>query len=158
MNGRNALAIGALILWGVPALAQQPPAEGQSCAGRMTDQLRRFNEQCLSDLVAYVAAQQKATAKVLGEKSKFYVQITRTAGGLDGEAVSRANYPLMSPETAEALKALGWAPPDNEEGTFRTRFAADAPAARTAEDLAKTLAAYGLGRGEAIAVTIGTPD
>ena len=46
----------------------------------MTEQLRRFNEQCLTDLVSYVASQPKATARVLGEKLKFYVQLTRTDG------------------------------------------------------------------------------
>jgi hypothetical protein len=120
--------------------------------------LRRFNEQCLTDLVSYVASQPKASARVLGEKLKFYVQLTRTGAGLDAEAVSRANFPFMEAKTADALKQLGWLPPDNEEGNFRKRFAADAPPARTAEDLAKALSAYGLTSGEAMSLTVGTED
>jgi hypothetical protein len=64
----------------------------------------------------------------------------------------------MKPETADALKELGWMPPDNEAGNFRKRFAADAPPARTAEDLAKALSAYGLTSGEAMSLTVGTQD
>ena len=109
----------------------------------MTEQLRRFNEQCLTDLVSFVASQPKASARVLGEKLKLYVQLTRTGAGLDAEAVSRANFPFMEAKTADALEQLGWSPPENEEGNFRKRFAADAPPARTAEDLAKALSAYG---------------
>src|SRR5215218_4269704 len=122
-----------MLLWTLPAQSQQP-TESQSCSGKMTEQLRRFNEQCLTDLVSYVASQPKASARVLGEKLKFYVQLTRTGAGLDAEAVSRANFPFMEAKTA------------------------DAPPARTAEELAKALSAYGLTSGEAMSLTIGTQD
>jgi hypothetical protein len=157
LTARKVLPIAAMLLWTLPAQSQQP-AESQSCSGKMTEQLRRFNEQCLTDLVSYVASQPKASARVLGEKLKFYVQLTRTGAGLDAEAVSRANFPFMEAKTADALKQLGWSPPENEEGNFRKRFAADAPPARTAEDLAKALSAYGLTSGEAMSLTVGTQD
>lgn len=152
MKARNALIIATLLVWSGPGAAQQA-AESQSCAGELTDQLRRFNEQCLSDLVGFVASKPKATARVLGEKAKFYVQLTRGPNGLDAEAVSRANFPFMTPDTGEALKSLGWAPPENEQGNYRKHYGTGDPA-RTAEDIAKTLAAYGLAKGEAISLTV----
>jgi hypothetical protein len=157
MDGRCTLIVGALLLGSLPVRAQQP-AESQSCSGVMTEQLRRFNEQCLSDLVSFIASHPKATARILGEKSKFYVELTRTPNGLEGEAVSRANFPFMAEATAYKLKELGWSPPpDNEEGNFRKRYATDG-VPRTAEDLAKTLAAYGLNPGEAMSLTVARQD
>jgi hypothetical protein len=152
VNARHALILATLLLASVPGEAQQP-AESQSCAGELTEQLRRFNEQCLSDLVGFVASKPKATARVLGEKAKFYVQLTGGPNGLDAEAVSRANFPFMTPDTGEALKSLGWAPPENEQGNYRKHYGTGDPA-RTAEDIAKTLAAYGLAKGEAISLSV----
>jgi hypothetical protein len=154
-------------LFGVLALASlalAPPvsaqtAEGQSCAGTMTEQLRRFSEQCLSDLVAFVAAQPKAKARILSEEDKYFIQLARTPQGIEAEAASKVNFPLMKPGTEEALKNLGWQPPDNEAGGYKKRFPADPAAGRAAaDDLAKALAAYGLTRGAAISLTVGTQD
>jgi hypothetical protein len=153
---RLALSAGALLI-GVIAAHGQQPADDQSCSGKMTEQLRRFNEQCLSTMVSFLASQPKAVARVMGEKAKFYVQLTRTPEGFEGESVSRANFPFMTTETAEALKKLGWTPPDNEEGNFIKRFGAETPG-RTAETLAETLAAYGLAKGEAISLTVAVPE
>ena len=130
MKARKVLPIAALLLWTLPAQSQQP-AESQSCSGKMTEQLRRFNEQCLTDLVSFVASQPKASARVLGEKLKFSVQLTRTGAGLDAEAVSRANFPFMEAKTADALKQLGWSPPENGGATPR---ALPRPTARRAQD------------------------
>jgi hypothetical protein len=150
------LALAGLAL-APPALAQ--PAGEQSCAGAMTEQLRRFGEQCLTDLVTWVAAQPKARARILNEADKWFVQLTRTPEGIEAEAASKVNVPLMKPGTEEALKNLGWQPPDNEAGGYKKRFPADATASRAAaDDLAKAFAAYGLTRGAAISLTVGTQD
>ena len=156
MKAQAGLCVGAFLI-GMASAHGQQPADDQTCSGKMTEQLRRFNEQCLSTLVSYVGSQPKAVARVMGEKAKFYVQITKTANGLEGESVSRANFPFMTTETADTLKRLGWTPPDNEAGNFKKRFEPDAPA-RTAERIAETLAAYGLEKGEAISLTVAIPD
>ena len=75
------------------AVAQQ--GDEASCAGTMTQQLRRFSEKCLSDLVTFVASQPDMTAKVYSEKEKYFVSVIRTGDGLLAEAVSKFNYPLM---------------------------------------------------------------
>ena len=157
MKAGMVLPIVAVLLWGQSAQGQQPTGS-QSCSGNMTEQLRRFNEQCLTEAVSYVVSQPKAAARVLGEELKFFVQFQRTGAELEAEAVSRANFPFMEAGTADTLKELGWMPPDNEVGNFRKRFVADAPAAGTAEDLARALMAYGLRRGDAISLTVGTQD
>ena len=156
MKAQAGLCVGAFLI-GILSAHSQQPADDQSCSGKMTEQLRRFNEQCLSTLVSYVASQPKAVAKVMGEKAKFYIQLTMTANGLEGESVSRANFPFMTTETADTLKRLGWNPPDNEAGNFTMRFGAEAPA-RTAESIAEALGAYGLTKGEAISLTVAIPD
>jgi hypothetical protein len=157
----KALRIAVFALAGLalapPAAAQT--AEGQSCAGTMTEQLRRFSEQCLADLVAFVAAQPKAKARILSEADKSFIQLTRTPQGIEAEAASKVNFPLMKPGTEEALKNLGWQPPDNEAGGYKKRFTTNPGAsAATADDLAKAFAAYGLARGAAISLTVGTQD
>jgi hypothetical protein len=118
--------------------------------------LRRFNEECLAQLVAYVAAQPGLSAKIFSEEEKYYVELNRDKDGLVAEAVSKANYPLMQDGVADRLKQLGWAAPENEAGDWKKRISDDdVNNGLAAEDIAKALAAYGLKKGEAIAVTIG---
>ena len=152
-------------LFGVLALtslALAPVARAQTegtCAGAMTEQLRRFSEQCLSDLVAFVASRPTARARILSEEDKYFIDLARTPQGVEAEAASKVNVPLMKPGTEEALKNLGWQPPDNEAGGYKKRFPADPASSRAAaEDLAKALAAYGLAKGAAISLTVGTQD
>jgi hypothetical protein len=160
MRAQQGFSIGALLLgiaaiWPGTAPAQQPDA--QSCAEKLTQQLRRFSEKCLSDLVAYVASQPKMAAKIYGETEKFYVVIARDGDGLRAEAVSKLNYPLLKDETTNALKQLGWLPPENESDNWRKRYGADRIGnGAAAEDLAKALAAYGLRQGQAVSLTVGT--
>ena len=160
MRAQQGLRIGALLLaiaaiWPGAAPAQQ--ADGQSCAERLTEQLRRYSEKCLSDLVAFVASQPKMAAKIYGETDKFYVVIAQDGNGLRAEAVSKLNYPLLKDETANALKQLGWLPPENESDNWRKRYGGDRIGnGAAAEDLAKALAAYGLRQGQAVSLTVGT--
>jgi hypothetical protein len=136
------------------AVAQQ--AEDTSCSGTMTQQLRRFSEKCLSDLVTFVASQPDMTAKVYSEKEKYFVSIIRTDDGLLAEAVSKFNYPLMKEDTPEALKRLGWMPPENESDNWNKKIPADQiRAGAAAPELSRALAAYGLKPGEAISLTVG---
>jgi hypothetical protein len=138
------------------AVAQESPAP--SCAETMTDQLRRFSEKCLSDLVAYVASQPRMAARVASETEKFYVLIVRDGDGLRAEAVSKFNFPFMKDDTASALKQMGWLPPENESANWKKQIGGDQVRAGTAaEDLAKVLMAYGLTSGQAITLTVG-PD
>ncbi|UEM24689.1 hypothetical protein JL100_031265 (plasmid) [Skermanella mucosa] len=136
------------------AVAQQP--EQPSCAGVMTEQLRRFSEQCLSDLATFVASQPEMAAKVYIEKDKSYVTLTRTQDGLLAEAVSKFNHPLMKADTPDILKRLGWAAPENESDNWKKDIdsagLADGSAAR---ELGKALEAYGAQQGEAISLTVG---
>ena len=152
--------MGALLVSGLtPFAAGAQQAEGQSCAGTMTEQLRRFSEQCLSDLVSYVASGPKTRARILSEEDKYFIQLTRTPEGIEAEAASKVNFPLMKEGTEKALRGLGWQPPDNEAGGYKKRFAADAGASgAAAQDLAKALAAYGLAKGGAISLTVGAQD
>jgi hypothetical protein len=160
MRGRDGLRFGALFIgtiaiWPTAAASQQ--GESQSCAERLTQQLRRFSEKCLSDLVAYVASQPKMAAKIHGETEKFYVLIAQDGDGLRAEAVSKLNYPLLRDETTNALKQLGWLPPENESDNWRKRYGGDRIGnGAAAEDLAKALSAYGLRQGQAISLTVGT--
>src|SRR5918998_2383426 len=105
------------------AVAQQE--KEPSCAETMTEQLRRFSEKCLSDLISFVASQPDMTAKVYSEKEKYYVVITRTNAGLLAEAVSKFNYPLMKADTPDILKQLGWAPPENESDNWKKKVSSD---------------------------------
>jgi hypothetical protein len=136
------------------AVAQQ--AEDTSCSGTMTQQLRRFSEKCLSDLVTFVASRPDMTAKVYSEKEKYYVSVIRTDDGLLVEAVSKFNYPLMKEDIPEALKRLGWTPPENESDNWKKKIPSDQVRAGVgAQDLSQALAAYGLKQGEAISLTVG---
>ena len=164
MTGSMPFAPKALIVVAIAGLALAAPAgaqtaEGQSCAGTMTEQLRRFSEQCLSDLVSFVATQPKAKARILSEEDKYFIQLVRIPEGIEAEGASKVNFPLMKPGTEETLRDLGWQPPDNEAGGYKKRFPADAAASRgAADDLAKALAAYGLAKGAAISLTLGAQD
>jgi hypothetical protein len=136
------------------ATAQQ--ADEASCAGTMTQQLRRFSEKCLSDLVTFVASQPDMTAKVYSEKEKYFVGVIRADDGLLAEAVSKFNYPLMKEDTPEALKRLGWMPPENESDNWNKKISGDQVRGGTAaQELSQALAAYGLKPGEAISLTVG---
>ena len=158
---RKALRIGALVvatlaMGSIPAKAQQ--AEGQSCSGEMTQQLRRFSEKCLSDLLSFVAAKPKMSAKIYSENEKYYVTLIQDGKGLRAEAVSRLNFPLMKSDTETALRQLGWTAPENEGDNWKKQIgAAPGQDAVAAEDLGKALAAYGLKRGDAISLTV-SPD
>jgi hypothetical protein len=122
----------------------------------MTEQLRRFSEKCLSDLVSFVAAQPDMTAKVYSEKEKYYVTVIRADDGLLLEAVSKFNYPLMNSDTPEALKRLGWAPPENEADNWSKKISNDqVRAGNAARELSDALSAYNLKQGEAISLTVG---
>jgi hypothetical protein len=159
IHGRKALQVGVLLVASLacaPSTLRAQQDEGPSCAERMTEQLRRFNEECLAQLVAYVAAQPGLSAKIFSEEEKYYVELNRDKDGLVAEAVSKANYPLMQDGVADRLKQLGWAAPENEAGDWKKRISDDdVNNGLAAEDIAKALAAYGLKKGEAIAVTIG---
>jgi hypothetical protein len=136
------------------AVAQQ--SDEASCSGTMTQQLRRFSEKCLSDLVTFVASQPEMAAKVYSEKEKYFVSIIRTDDGLLAEAVSKFNYPLMKEDAPEALKRLGWMPPENESDNWNKKIPGDqVRAGAAAQELSRALAAYGLKQGEAISLTVG---
>lgn len=136
------------------AVAQQ--AQDTSCSGTMTQQLRRFSEKCLSDLVTFVSSQSDMTAKVYSEKEKYFVSVIRTDDGLLAEAVSKFNYPLMKEDTPEVLKRLGWTPPENESDNWKKKILSDqVRAGAAAQELSQALGAYGLKQGEAISLTVG---
>jgi hypothetical protein len=136
------------------ALAQQ--GDEASCAGTMTQQLRRFSEKCLADLATFVASQPDMAAKVYSEKDKYFVSIIRTDDGLLAEAVSKFNAPFMKDETPEALKRLGWTPPENESDNWSKKISNDqVKSGAAAQELNQALAAYGLKPGEAISLTVG---
>ena len=157
--GRKALQVGVLLVLSlafVPNTARAQQDDELSCAERMTEQLRRFNENCLSEIVSFVASQSELSAKIFSESEKYYVALTRNDGELIAEAVSKFNYPLMKDDVANTLKQLGWTPPENESDDWKKRISGDdVRNGVAAEDIAKALAAYGLKKGEAIAVTIG---
>jgi hypothetical protein len=136
------------------AFAQQ--GDEPSCSGTMTQQLRRFSEKCLSDLVTFVASQPDMAAKIYSEKDKYFVSVIRTDDGLLAEAVSKFNYPLMKEDAPEALKRLGWMPPENESDNWNKKIPSDqVRAGAAAQELSRALAAYGLKQGEAISLTVG---
>ena len=136
------------------SVAQQ--GDEASCSGTMTQQLKRFSEKCLSDLVTFVASQPDMTAKVYSEREKYFVSVIRTDDGLLLEAVSKFNYPLMKEDAPEALKRLSWAPPENEADNWKKKISGDqVRAGAAAQELSQALAAYGLKQGEAISLTVG---
>ena len=149
------MLLASFVVAPIAAPAQQ--SEGQSCAERLTEQLRRFSEKCLADLVSYVASQPKMAAKIYGETEKYYILVAQDGDGVRAEAVSKFNFPLMKDETANALKQLGWQPPENESDNWKKRIDGDRiRSGAAAEDLGKALAAYGLKQGQAISLTVGT--
>jgi hypothetical protein len=99
--------------------AEAQPSGDQACAGPLTEQLRRYSEQCLSDLIGYVAAQPVMGARVSGESDKYYVLVVKDAKGFRAEAVSRFNFPMMRDDTAARLKGLGWIAPENEGDNWK---------------------------------------
>jgi hypothetical protein len=156
---RKALPFAALIISAVALGATAAPAqqsEAPSCAETLTQQLRRFNEKCLADLVSFVASQPKMAARIYGESEKFYIILAQEGDGVRGEAVSKFNYPLMKDETAKTLEKLGWRPPENESDNWKMQFAGDrVKSGAAAEELAKALSAYGLTQGQAMSLTVG---
>jgi hypothetical protein len=148
------IAVGAV---SPAALAQATP--GESCGEKLTNQLRRFNEKCLADLVAYVGGAPKGTARIVNEAEKYWIKLAHTDEGVRAEGVSKAEYPLMKPDTEAGLKALGWQPPENEFGSFWRVFGgSEVGNGKAAEELAKALRAYGIAPGEAISITAGPQD
>ena len=146
--------LGAFSISVGPAPAQQ--GAEPSCAETLTEQLRRFSDKCVSDLVTYVASQPTMAAKIYSEKEKYYVALTRTDEGLLMEAVSKANHPLMKPDTPDLLKQLGWEAPENESDNWKKSVSRDAVRNGDASrQVIEALGAYGLKPGEAVSLTIG---
>jgi hypothetical protein len=138
------------------AVAQASP---EPCGEKLTNQLRRFSEKCLADLVAYVGSAPKGSARILNETEKYWIKLGRTDEGLRAEGVSKAEYPFLKPDTEAGLKTLGWKPPENEFGSFWKVFGrAEVSSGTAAEELAKALRAYGITPGEAISITAGPQD
>src|SRR5215207_6834976 len=118
--GRTLIGIGALLAEAAALRPMEAPAQaddGQMCAGLLTQQLRRFSDKCMSDLVGYVASHPQTGARISSEREKYHVTLIRDAKGFRAEAVSQFNFPMMKDETAAALKRLGWEPPENESDT-----------------------------------------
>jgi hypothetical protein len=158
-QGHRILQITAFVLSTI-VLAPEPTASQQStdpsCSETLTEQLRRFSEKCLSDLVSFVASQPNMSAKVYSEKEKYYLVLTRMDDGMLIEAVSKANYPLMKADTPDILKQLGWAPPENEADNWKKKMSSDSVRdGSAARQISEALAAYGLKQGEAISLTVG---
>lgn len=162
---RNALRAGFLAAIGMtaagsPASAQAGPASTQagdeaSCGQKLTQQLRRFNERCVGEAMAFAATLPQGSATIYSEKDKYFVKLSKAGTGLQGEAVSKQNYPLMTDETAGQLKALGWMAPDVEFGGFKKTFSdQDIRSGAAAQEVAKALRAYGMAPGDAIALTV----
>ena len=129
--------------------------EEPSCAQKLTEQLRRFNEQCIGDLVTFTAALPKGVTRIASEKDKYYVELSTKENGLQGEAVSKQNYPFLTADTENKLKELGWTPPDVEFGGFKRLFGdQDLKSGRAAQAVVQALQAYGMKPGEAISVTV----
>jgi hypothetical protein len=148
------LSIVAIASTAKSAIAQQNTEP--SCAETLTEQLRRFSEKCISDLVKFVSSKQEMSAKIYSEKEKYYLVITRTNGGLLAEAVSKFNYPLMKAETPDTLKRLGWAPPENESDNWKKNVSSDSVNnGDAAREVSEALSAYGLKQGEAMSLTVG---
>ncbi len=143
----------------VSATAGGAQEADKGCAGRMTEQLRRFNETCLNDVVRHLSGSPKGSARIWNENEKYYIKLTRAGADIRAEAVSKYNYPLMKEETERNLKSLGWAPPEHEFGDFTKSFSsqeiADGTAAR---ELDKALRAYGMSTGEAMSLTVASGE
>jgi hypothetical protein len=153
MLGAGLLLAGCLALGPTGTNAQLD--EAQACTGRLTQQLRRYSERCISDLVGYVTSQPGMEAKIYSEGEKFYVLLANDAKGFRAEAPSKFNFPMMRDETAAELKRLGWAAPENEGDNWKKEIGAGSPDA-VARDVAQALEAYGLQKGQAISLTVDT--
>jgi hypothetical protein len=157
MNGQK-LAASIASLAAALALASAAMAQtgsDTSCAERSDQQLRRFNEQCIGQVLAFTETMPKGSATIASEKDKYYVKISRAGGGLQAESVSRQNFPYLKPETEQALKSLGWTPPDVEFGGFKREFGdQDVKSGGAAQEIAKALQAFGMMPGEAISITV----
>jgi hypothetical protein len=147
------ILIGSLAL--LPTGLQAQSSDSQSCAGQLTQQLRRFSEKCISDLVSYVASQPRMGARIVSESDKSYVLLIKDAKGFRAEAVSKFNFAFMRDETAATLKRLGWAPPENENDNWKKPIGDGATTNAVAKDVMEALRAYGLTQGEAISLTVG---
>ncbi|MFL6795934.1 MAG: TY-Chap domain-containing protein [Xanthobacteraceae bacterium] len=140
-----------------PVRQAQAQGDSQSCTGSLTDQLRRLSEKCLSDLIRYVASQPAIEARISSEKDKYYIVLVKDAKGFRAEAVSKLKNPMVTDETMDTLKRLGWAPPENEGDNWKKPIdAVGANSGAAAEDVAKALEAYGVRKGDAISLTVGT--
>jgi phage protein D len=67
---QKTLQVATIVLFApvtVSGAAVAQPGDDASCSGTMTQQLRRFSEKCLSDLVSFVASQPDMTANVYSE-------------------------------------------------------------------------------------------
>ena len=155
-NRKSAVWAAAILV----AAAMGPTADAQTageptCAEKLTEQLRRFNEQCIGDLVTFTAAMPKGVTRIASEKDKYYVELSTKDNGLQGESVSKQNYPFLTAETESKLKDLGWTPPDVEHGGFKRMFGdQDVKSGRAAQAVIQALQAYGMQPGEAISVTV----
>jgi hypothetical protein len=146
------LIAAALSFGSIRSVAQEAP----SCSETMTQQLRRFSESCIAEIVGYVASRPELSARISGEKEKFYVVVVRHGDALVAEAISKFNYPLMKPDTPDLLKQMGWQAPENESDNWKKALGSDAATAEgAAQEVSRALAAYGLKPGEAMSVTIG---
>jgi hypothetical protein len=154
--GQATLGIGMLLIGSslAPTTAKAQDVN-QSCTGPLTEQLRRFSEQCISDVIGYIASHPAMGARISGESEKFYVTVVKDAKGFRAEAVSKFNFPLVRDETIDSLKRLGWVPPENESDNWKKPVSAENTGA-AAEDVAKALEAYGLKKGEAMSLTVAT--
>jgi hypothetical protein len=93
------------------------------------------------------------TAKVYSEKDVYFVTIIRTDDGLLAEAVSKFNYPLIKEDTPEALKRLGWMPPENESDNWNKNISStQVRVSSAAQEFSWALGAYDLEPGEAISL------
>lgn len=149
--GAGVLLVASLF---VPAGPKAQPSDGQPCTGQLAGQPRRFSASCISDLVAFVASQPQAKARIAGESEKYYVLLIKDAKGFRAEAVGKFNFPFMRDETAAALERLGWAPPENENDNWKKLGGATAEA--VSRDVIEALQAYGLKPGEAVSLTVET--
>ncbi len=159
IHWQKVLQVAALVLPVIASSSGAAVAQQQkepSCAETMTEQLRRFSEKCLSDLISFIALQPDMTAKVYSEKEKYFVSVIRSEDGLLAEAVSKFNYPYMKADTPDILKQLGWVAPENESDNWKKTVSSDSVrTSSAAQELSSALRAYGLKQGEAISLTVG---
>jgi hypothetical protein len=67
--------------------------DSQSCSGQLTQQLRRFSEKCISDLVGYVAFRPEMGARISSESEGYYVLLVNDAKGFRAEASASSTSP-----------------------------------------------------------------